>query len=166
MLFLDFWGDNPFADLDLPFPPVPSEQQVRLKVNERKTERMNRLRRLQGHKLKEGSKAKEETEQLEKELHDLKVRQREIAVKVRELAVALPFDTLLAVQAIAPHLFFEKSARVAVIAQAWCDLVGEDAVTLSDTRRLNFEKDFTRNPLLDDSKDDEAENWKGEDYDA
>lgn len=166
MLFLDFWGDNPFADLDLPFPPVPSEQQVRLKVNERKNERLNRLRRLKGREEKD-SKAKEETERLEKELQELKTLQKNIAVKVRDLAVALPFDTLLAVQPIAPRVFSDKSARSPVVEQAWCDLVGEDAVALSDTRRRNFEKDFTRNALLDDEElHGEAANDKGDDHDA
>src|SRR5215207_764731 len=128
MILLDFWGDNPFADLDLPFPPVPSEQQVRLKVNERKNERINRLRRLKGREEKD-SKAREERERLEKELQDLKALQKNIGVKVKELAAALPFDTLLAVQPIAPRVFLDRSARSAVVAQAWRDLAGGGAAS-------------------------------------
>jgi hypothetical protein len=164
-LFLDFFGDNPFAELDLPYPPVPRETEVKQAVTNRITERNNRLRKLDG---RSGEKVREETEKLQKELEELKVLRKKVVIKVKELATALPFDTLLAVQSIAPRVYFHTPARAAVIAQAWSDLAGNNGAVLSETRRTNFEKDFKQNALLDEieAAGDEVAEEKGEDNDV
>lgn len=167
MLFLDFFGDNPFAELDLPFPPLPTEQQVKNKIKEKKADAGKRQLKLKDQK---DEKSREEFERLKKQSIGLQELQKRLSVKIREMAAALPFDTLLAVQPIAPRVFFDKAARAAVVAQAWHDLLGDDGAALSDTRRKNFEKDFTRNALLDYETDEEtngaAENERGDEKDV
>lgn len=148
MLFMDFWGDNPFADLDLAFPPLPSSNELSRKIKEKKTFLGNLQRKLSGRSDPQSIK---ETKEAEARTGELNALQKKLNKKLSELKEALPFDTLLCVQAIAPVVFSQKSARAPIVAQAWGDIWEGDDMTLSDTQRTSFKKDFTRNPLLDDA---------------
>jgi hypothetical protein len=144
---IDFWGDNPFAKLDLPFPPVPSGQEIGSRITQKRRLLIRELRGLEGRTDEE---AKRRKAQLEAEVECLKELRKQLIDKAKELAGTLPFDTLLAMQSIAPDLFVERAQRSDVIAQAWRALwLEEHDPTLSDTQRQGFEKDFTYNPLLD-----------------
>ena len=149
-MVIDFWGDNPFAELDLQFPPVPSGKEIGRKITQKLAILTREMQNLEGRTDEETMRKVQELEAEDKRLKELR---KQLIEKVSELEKTLPFDTLLAVQSIAPDLFVQRSARSAVIAQAWRALwSAEDYLTLSDTHRTGFEKDFNYNPLLDGEK--------------
>jgi hypothetical protein len=146
MILMDFWGDNPFAELGLPYPPAPSKMAIHKKIREKTGIANRELRKLSGHTSREALGKKE---RLEKEIKDLTDRKKEFIKKANDLADVVPFDTLLAVQPIAPVVFAEQSARASVIALAWRVLWEDETLLLSDTQRRDFRKDFTPNLLVD-----------------
>ena len=149
MILFDFWGDNPFAELGLPYPPAPSKMTIYKKIRE-KTRRPNQeLRKLHGHTTQE---AKQKVKRLEEEINEWNELKQVFLQKANELTDVIPFDTLLAVQPIAPVVFAERSARAAVITRAWRVLWEDETLLLSDTQRRGFQKDFTRNPLVDNEE--------------
>jgi hypothetical protein len=149
MLLIDFWGDNPFEELGLSFPPVPSGAEIGKKLNEKKRSLNNRMRKIKDEK---DTASEREHERLKAEVKGLQELQRQLVQKANELKEALPFGTLLAVQPIAPTVFAQRSARATVIAQAWRAVWEGEGPLLSDTQRRDFQKDFTRHSLLDDGE--------------
>jgi len=107
------------------------------------------LRFLDGHSDEESQRRRIE---MEAEFNRLEELRLPLLRKARELREALPFDTLLSLQCISPELFRRRGARASVTAQAWRALWGEEEdLTLSDTVRTSFRRDFTPHPLLDEA---------------
>ncbi len=148
MIFIDFWGENPFTEIGLSIPPVPSGDEISKKIRELQGPHNQRTRKLHGRKDEESVK---ESEKLQAEIKRLNALRSELVKKAQDLAEALPFDTLLAIEPVAPVVFSRPGTRASIVAEAWSDIWGEeDYFSLSDLQRSNFRKDFARNSLLDD----------------
>jgi len=158
-LLIDFWRDNPFKELELAFPPVPSGNDIGKKVVALTAPIRKRLKKLQGN---ESPEAKDEIKELEEKKLRLAELRKVLVKKAEEMRTSLPFETLLSVQIPVPRVFTDAAARSATASEAWRELsAGLGLSPLSDTDREDFTSDMRQHPVLDDiSVDDGAATYE------
>jgi hypothetical protein len=139
-LFIDFWKDNPFRELEFEIPPVPSGNEIADRVRKRGATIRSELDALNGQTSPE---AKERTKALEAEKARLDELRKELIKKADQMRKNIPFDTLLSVQSPAPPVFTKPALRSAVAARLWLEIAASDGTfPLSDTDRSDFEADL------------------------
>jgi hypothetical protein len=150
-LLIDFWRDNPFKELELAFPPVPSGNEIGKKIVAKALPIRQRLKKLTGNTTPE---AVAEAKELKAQKHRLDELRKQLIKKADELRPYLPFDTLLSVQTPVPRVFVDAAARSAAAAEAWREITaGGGHCYLSDTDREDFAVDIRNHPLLDEGTD-------------
>jgi hypothetical protein len=140
MEFIDFWKDNPFRELDLDLPPVPTGEQIATKIRARGAPIRQELDALNGHT---DAESQARTKTLEAEKARLDEVRKELVKRSDEMRKTLAFDTLLSVQSPAPRLFGSPAMRCAAGAALWRECGGSGReLPLSDTDRDDFDSDI------------------------
>lgn len=150
-LLIDFWRDNPFKELDLAYPPVPSGNEIGRRIVAKALPIRQRLKKLTGNTTPEALAEAKELKAQKQRLDELR---KQLIKKADEIRPYLPFDTLLSVQTPVPQVFVNAALRSAVAAQAWREITaGGGHAYLSDTDREDFAADTRHHPLLDEGID-------------